>query len=404
MRSLGLATIFAALSGFVVLWIASWALGEDGYAQFQAYWGLFFALTGLIDGLTHETTRGVSAVREGAPAKKGSPWRVALVIGVIIVAVIALTSHWWMPQLVVDGTGASGLMAIGLLSYAFQAVIMGVLSGRKLWNQYASLVALDSGVRLVLSLVAWALGWGLTGFFIITILGALGWLVVLGLSPTAREHRVSPVDVNPRAFARRVGSAMLASGATASLITGFPVLLQATSTDADSTTGVTVSGIMMAVTLTRAPILVPVQRFQSALIVRFVNNRSSVLASLLQPVGLVLGVGVLGALAAWVLGPWILEVLFPAEFAVPGYLLAILTFASACTASLMITGAANLASEKHGSYVTGWVTATVVAFGVLSLPLPLEVAVCSALIIGPAAGGLVHVGALLRGRASVERV
>ena len=52
MRSLSVATVFAALSGFIVLFVASWALGETRYDQFQAYWGLFFALAGLIDGLT----------------------------------------------------------------------------------------------------------------------------------------------------------------------------------------------------------------------------------------------------------------------------------------------------------------------------------------------------------------
>jgi len=64
-RYLSLATVFAAASGFVVMWIASWALdAESGYNYFLAFWGLFFAATGLIDGITQETTRAVAASRQ----------------------------------------------------------------------------------------------------------------------------------------------------------------------------------------------------------------------------------------------------------------------------------------------------------------------------------------------------
>lgn len=388
MRSLSLATVFAALSGFIILIVAGRTLGDEGYANFQAYWGLFFALCGLIDGLTHETTRGVSAVKSGAAAGDARPWRFGLILGVLVAVVLLATSPWWIDQLASGGSGASSLLAIGLLSYTFQAVLSGVLSGSEQWPRYAGLVALDSGIRLLLSLVAWGLGWGLSGFFLVTVVGAASWLLVIWGSPVSVS-----VDVSGKAFRRRVLSAMAASGASAALITGFPVMLQITADPADTVTGVTIGAVMAAVTLTRAPILVPVQRFQSALIVRFVRNQS--VAALLTPIGLVLGVGIIGAAAAWLIGPWLMVNIYGSQdFWVSGPFLAILTFASACTASLMITGSAALASEQHRLYVVGWIVASVVAFGVLALPLPIEVAVGSALIVGPGAGGLVHAAAL----------
>ena len=90
----------------------------------------------------------------------------------------------------------------------------------------------------------------------------------------------------------------------------------------------------------------------------------------------------------------------------PGGLL-VLTFASACTGALMVTGAATLACEQHKGYVLGWATASVGAFGVLWLaPLSLEAGVCVALIAGPLLGGLVHLVSLrgaLVGQAADER-
>jgi len=35
-RALSLATVFAALSGFVVIYLASWTLPTEGFAAFQA--------------------------------------------------------------------------------------------------------------------------------------------------------------------------------------------------------------------------------------------------------------------------------------------------------------------------------------------------------------------------------
>ena len=391
MRALSLATVFAALSGFVVIYVASWALPNDQFAAFQAYWGLFFALTGALDGIMQETTRGVSSARETGRVGGGRPWRLGAVLGFGVLVVALLVGFFWMPVLLRGAASpgmAAAFLAFGLLTYAFQSVLSGVLSGLGLWRRYAGLVALDSGVRLVLAVVAWQLGWGLPAFLVITVIGALSWLILLWGVPRPL------IDVPPSLFARRVGSAMLATGASAALITGFPVFVQSTYPP-DAGAAVTVAGIINAVTLTRAPILVPLQRFQSALIVRFVERRSRLLSALVTPVLAVLGVGVVGAGAAWLLGPWILETFFREGLQVPGLILAVLTFASACTGSLMVTGAATLASERHRAYVAGWVVASVVAFGVLWLaPLSLEVGVCVALVVGPLAGGLVHALAL----------
>ncbi|RSZ64390.1 hypothetical protein EAH68_05195 [Corynebacterium hylobatis] len=395
MRALSLATVFAALSGFVVIYVASWALDIDQFAAFQAYWGLFFAATGFLDGIMQETTRGVSSARGTGRSGTGRPWRLAAVIGGTVLVVALVVGFFWMPILLrghAHTATATAFLAFGLLTYAFQAVLSGVLSGMGLWRRYAGLVALDSGVRLLFALVAWQLGWGMTAFLIITVIGALSWLVILLAGGSVR----SLVDVPHPELTRRIISAMFATGASAALITGFPVFVQSTSAP-DAGTYVTVAGIINAVTLTRAPILVPLQRFQSALIVRFVENRDRLYSALAAPIGAVLGLGVVGAGAAWLIGPWILEAFFKDGLQVPGLILAILTFASACTGSLMVTGAATLASELHRAYVLGWVAASVVAFGVLWLaPLSLEAGVCTALVVGPVAGGLVHVLALRR--------
>ena len=392
MKNLSLATIFAAASGFVVMWIASWALdAEHGYNSFLAYWGLFFACTGLIDGITHETTRAVAASRETQARGSANPWKLGAAIGVALAAVVLLVGLFAMGRIVPTHPGtATGLLAFGLLSYAFQAVLSGILSGSGLWNRYAALVALDSGVRLVLAVVVWALGGGLVEFLAITVIGALSWAVILALAPVRVQ-----LDVDRGAFVRRVGSAMVASGASAALITGFPTAASAAFPAA--TAGAAVAAINNAVMLTRAPVLVPLQRFQSALVVRFVERRDTVYRALAAPVGAIMGVGLVGFAAAWLIGPWILRVAYKPELFVDGLTLGLLTFASAFMGMLMITGVAVLALERHAFYVAGWLAATATAFAVLFLaPWGVATTVVVALFAGPIAGALVHLVGLVR--------
>ena len=392
MKNLSLATIFAAASGFVVMWIASWALdAEHGYNSFLAYWGLFFACTGLIDGITQETTRAVAASRETQVRGNANPWKLGAAIGVALAAVVLLVGLFAMGRIVPTHPGtATGLLAFGLLSYAFQAVLSGILSGSGLWNRYAALVALDSGVRLVLAVVVWALGGGLVEFLAITVIGALSWAVVLALAPVRVQ-----LDVDRGAFVRRVGSAMVASGASAALITGFPTAASAAFPAA--TAGAAVAAINNAVMLTRAPVLVPLQRFQSALVVRFVERRDTVYRALAAPVGAIMGVGLVGFAAAWLIGPWILRVAYKPELFVDGLTLGLLTFASAFMGMLMITGVAVLALERHAFYVAGWLAATATAFAVLFLaPWGVATTVVMALFAGPIVGALVHLAGLVR--------
>lgn len=409
MRSLSMATIFAALSGFVVIWVAQWPLdAETQMRYFQAYWGLFFASAGVIDGITQETTRAVAAAStqsqtepaRSAITRSADPWKFGGVVTIVVFAVAVVAGFLVMSSVVPPAPGlATGLLAFGLVSYVFQAVLSGILSGANLWGQYASLVALDSGIRLVLALAAWGFGWCLEAFLLITVIGALSWVVVLAGSSSARAAIGAQLDVSPGPFARRVLQAMLASGANAALITGYPTFLNAAFPHEDPTTTITISGIINAVTLTRAPILVPLQRFQSMLVVKFVEAGRGIYRALITPIAAVLGVGILGFATAWLIGPWILEVAFKPELFVNGLTLGLLTFASSLTGSLMITGTAVLALEQHGWYVAGWLTASAVAYLILfAAPLGLVPSVIVSLVAGPLAGAVVHLLGLGRAR------
>ena len=276
MRAISLATVFVAIAGYLVIWVANKGLSTAGYEDFMVYWSLFFAMTGVLDGLMQETTRAVStrraqptttrtATRKAKRTAKRNPTEqtprpfaltgyIAVAVGVLALA----TGPLWIGELVPSQTGwGLLLLAVGLACYTFQATVCGLLSANHSWPSFAWLMAIDSGVRLALAVVAWALGWQLLAYLFVTVIGAATWLLILACSRSARATLRDRADVAARPFLSRTLKAMVASGANAVMITGFSVLLRYTS-GAEVGPGA-LAATITAITLTRAPILVPLQ-------------------------------------------------------------------------------------------------------------------------------------------------
>jgi hypothetical protein len=415
MRALTLATVFAAASGYLVMLVAGRALGPADYPLFATYWGAFFALGGVANGLMQEATRAVRSARHAAPLAPGSASAPAaaptsggrvrllpagLLLGLALAAAVAMSAPAW-PSLglpTFSGVGVA-IMAVGILGFSLQAATAGALSGTERWGLYAILLTVDAALRLVVAGVAWWLGDAGLGFALATVAGTLTWALMLALSPATRAALTRALDVGRRRFWRNTGSAMLASAGTAALVVGFPVFVTATVRESDPAP--LVGAVILAITLTRAPLLVPLTSFQSAIIVYFVERRGRGIRALAAPLGLVTAVGIVGAAAAWLVGPWLIRVLFGAEFELPGVVLAALTAASVGTAALMVTGNAALAFDRHLLYNVGWWIAVLAALILLvTVPGPLDVRSAIALLAGPGIGVAVHVAGL----AVIERL
>jgi uncharacterized membrane protein YczE len=68
-------------------------------------------------------------------------------------------------------------------------------------------------------------------------------------------------------------------------------------------------------------------------------------------------------------------------------------------AGLFVTGPAVLSRNDHAAYMTGWVVAAVVATGLVLMPWAIGDRVVAALVIGPAAGLVIHIASVARGAA-----
>jgi O-antigen/teichoic acid export membrane protein len=391
----GAATALTALCGYAVLYLAARDLEPTGFSVFSVFWGAFGLVTGASFGLLQEATREVRSVgyTEVVTGPRTHPMRVAALVGVTAAGVIALSSPLWSAHVFAESRWLSvALLSVGLAGFCLHATLMGMLAGLDRWTGYGSLMVTDAGLRMIVATTTFLVGWGLAGYLWATVAGAIAWLIMLTVSPVARQAAKLVTPGGTGTFLRGASHSIAAAGASAVLVMGFPVLLKATSDDLGATGGV----VILAVTLTRAPLLVPLTAMQGNLIAHFVDQGRHRLRALIAPTGVVMSVGLLGVLAAGVFGPWLLHAAFGADYVADSALLAWLTAAAITMALLTVTGAATVAAALQRAYSLGWISATVATTALLLLPLSLETRTVVALLCGPLVGIVVHLVALAR--------
>jgi O-antigen/teichoic acid export membrane protein len=391
----GAATVISALCGYAVLYLAARSLDPAGFSVFGVFWGAFGLVTGAAFGLLQESTREIriAAHRDPAGRPVTHPVRVGAAVGIVAALALAATALLWAPHVFVTERGLSVvLLSAGLACVCLHSTLLGMLAGANRWTQYGALMVTDAVIRVVIAVISVVAGAGVVGFLWATVGGAVSWLLLLAASPTVRATARQAVYVDTRTYLRGASHAVAAAGASAMLVMGFPVLLKATSSDLGATGGV----VILAVTLTRAPLLVPLTAMQGNLIAYFVDQRRHRFRAMATAIAVLLAVGAVGiALAGWV-GPWLLRAGFGADYRASGALLAWLTAGAVAIAVLTVTGAATVAAAVHRAYSLGWVGATVASVLLLTLPLPLETRTVIALLCGPIVGIAVHLWALAR--------
>ncbi|KNA89879.1 polysaccharide biosynthesis protein [Gordonia sp. w5E2] len=395
-----IATIIAAASGYLVLLLAARQLGATGYAVFAVFWAAYGLVTGAQNGQLQETTRTIRAASERlvsaaseTPTRLGRPLLVNVGIGAALAVIVAATSPLWSGHVFDQYRALSVvLLAVGVASFAVYAHLCGALSGSLSWSPFAVLLSVDALIRLVGAGIAVAFGWGVLAYLVITVVGSVSWIVVLATSSTARRAVGLPGDVDDRRLAGNTLTAMAAALASAVVVMGFPVLINITArADDDSRV---VGAVILAVTLTRAPLLVPLNSFQGVLITRFVAARDALLRSLAVPLAAVVVVGAIGAVAAWAIGSWLLTHIFGADFTLGGGTIALFMVGATALGLLTVTGAATLSVGAHRWYAAGWWVAAIACAALLTVPLEVTDRVALSLVVGPLVGAGVHLGRL----------
>lgn len=411
------ASITAAASSLLITVVSARTLTVAQNKEFLVFWGFMFGIFGVISGIQTESTRAALA---GSKAAVGSPGPAepsgrpgpaaapgpaeparrrarilvtALLLGLVIAALALATAPAWVPRLTPStGPPTAALIAAGVWGYAGQASLSGVLAGTRSWNLYSALMAAEALLRLLLTLLVAVVVSSLIGLEAAAAAPALVWLLFL-LIPAARATAGSRADVGAARLTSFSLQAMLSSASWAVLVTGFPTLLEITSPGADAAE---VAIVILAVSLTRSPIMIPLQAFQGVLITTIADaDPSRRLAGVTRILGILLAGGTALAAAAALAGPWLVRSVYGPHYDPSPWLLGLLTLAAVSMASLVLTGASTIALNNHRAYTLGWVLAALTAVLLLRL-LPLSVSPRAVLALGlaPLSGVCVHLRAI----------
>ena len=403
------ASVTAAASSLLITVISARTLTVAQNKEFLVFWGFMFGIFGVISGIQTESTRAALAGRKTAaePAEPAGPpgpaaparrrariLATALLLGLVIAALTLLAAPAWVPSLTPStGPLTAALIAAGVWGYAGQASLSGVLAGTRSWNLYSALMAAEALLRLLLTLLVAVVVSSLIGLEAAAAAPALVWLLFLTI-PAVWALAGSRADVGAARLTSFSLQAMLSSASWAVLVTGFPTLLEITSPGADAAE---VAIVILAVSLTRSPIMIPLQAFQGVLITTIADAEPSRrLAGVTRILGTLLAGGAALAAAAALAGPWLVRTVYGPRYDPSPWLLGLLTLAAVSMASLVLTGASTIALNNHRAYTLGWVLAALTAVLLLWL-LPLSVSPRAVLALGlaPLSGICVHLRAIV---------
>lgn len=396
-------SIISAGTTFLVTWLAARSLTIEDNKDFLVFWSLTSLVFATLLGVQQESARliGSHHLSKGNSAsvphqRTYNPLVVATWVGLTCALIFAALTPVWLGTVLPAGDWRTVLLITLVTAvYACHVYCIGAMAGTRSWTEYALLISTGGIFCFLCTLLVSVVGGSLLAFQLSFLATAFLWLIFVAFSPRVRSATRLRLVGRPGAAYRSMLLAVGTAVAMAAMSTGFPIFLEATSSKAETESDALLAAIILGISITRAPIMMPLQAFQGVAVSYFLAHAQRPTAALLKPVGALLALGAVGAGAAYLLGPWLFDEIYE-KYAgqLDGAFLAALTFAAALLAVTTLSGTAALAMGAHRIYLAGWVVTVVVAFGCLLLPLDLETKTIVALMASPVIGAAAHLAGM----------
>jgi O-antigen/teichoic acid export membrane protein len=289
-----------------------------------------------------------------------------------------------------------------------QFVVRGALIGMNRMGRHAFIMFVDALLRvafaaLVAGLVATP---GSAGFaWTLTAAIALSHAPQL-VSLLRRRTRASTEPdpdagwLRPRQVWRAVAPLLLGSVCAQLLLNGIPVLAPVLATTPEEATDA--GRLLAAFTLSRIPLFLVVP-LQSALLPMLTSalhggDRAKLVRMMrLLALGL-LGLGGAGVLVGWLAGPWLVGLIFGADYVLPGLDVALLALGVAAYIVLVLVTQVLVASVRHRLVAWSWLSGLLVAALVMVFVPDLLLRAELAFLLGSLTGWLVGTALVLSER------
>jgi O-antigen/teichoic acid export membrane protein len=366
--SVGIGLFIAGISAYIYFKIGQQALGQDGFKPIVAMWFIAFALIpGFFLPIEQEVGRALSHRR--ANGQGGLPivkrvLQITIIIFVALCIVVAALSSQINSNLF-DGNGVvTWCLLLSLATYAPMHLARGICSGNARFGSYGLIIGLDGAIRVLSCAALWIAGVTNIGAYALTIAlsPVVGVLIAAftGKLKTENGPEASWAEVTPN-----LGWLLIGSLFAAALVNAGPITVDILGHDVPPED---VTRFGNAVIFARIPLFL-FQAVQAALLPRLARlaaqrKLSEFKRGLKQLLILVVAVGVLGTIGAFVIGPWLLKLVYDGE--IDRRTMTLLAFASALYMLALAIAQAVIALSGHARVALGWcagfVTFVVVAW------------------------------------------
>lgn len=389
LRHILVATVIAGGIGYAIQFFVP-VFAADSYLTFATMWSATYLVVTCLSGVQQEITRAARADDSGSGFRT---WAVFTVLAAIVATAVVAIIMASIGGLLFAGDAApiAGAIAFAAFGYCLVAALSGAVYGLKAWPAVAGMTIADSVIRaltITLALAAGAstvmLGWATAIPFLLAA-------IIIWLWVGRRVRTRLGLDVSLGALARNSAVTVLASLSTGALISGLPLILKAFAADAGPEL---LASLILVITLTRAPLVVPLVALQGYLIVTFRDRHGDVAKAILKWIGLVMAAVVVLAGIAALLGPLIMDWLFSSFVRLTPVDFGLIVLSAGLTGLLCVTGPAVLSAGRHAWYTAGWAASALITVLVLLLPIDPHARILLALLSGPVVGAVVHLVAI----------
>jgi O-antigen/teichoic acid export membrane protein len=356
------ALLVAGVATYAFFKVGTWAVGgPEEFTTISSLWFATFALApGFFLPLEQELGRALAhrrALAEGGRPVVGKIVRLGAILAtIVLIAILALspliTSHYF------DGDWVMLLaLMTAFATYAPAHLARGVCSGSGRFRSYAIVMGSDGVVRIVLCVFLAVIGVNAVGPYGFAValapLFGIAFVYSRGSLTTDPGPPASWGEVTPN-----LGWLLLGSVFAAALLNAGPIATTLLAGDNDSAE---VTEFAYGVLLARIPLFM-FQAVQAALLPRL--SRLAATGELLEfrsglrrLLTLVLVVGTIGTIGAFIIGPFVIELVYDASLT--GRTLAMLALGSACYMVALALAQAVIALKGHALVALGWATGVV---------------------------------------------
>ncbi|MGN9919508.1 lipopolysaccharide biosynthesis protein [Micromonospora palomenae] len=383
--AVGAGLALLGLASYVHLAVAGHSLTEADYSSLSVLWSIVFTLgIGVFMPVEQEVARVVAARRsQGLPPGPVLARGAVLAAGVLaVMVVVILAARGPLTDRLFAGDAAMVTVLIGaLVAMAVAYTTRGVLSGLQLFPWYGTQLGVDGGLRIAMVAV---LGFaGVTSplwYGLVLVIAPLAG-VLLTLPPVLRAAG-GGVPVAWGALLRGLGL-LTVSSLLSQVVVNVGVINVRLLDPSDVATA---GALLSALVLVRIPLFV-FASLQASLLPGLATSATTgdlrgFHSLLRRALGIVTALGLLGAIGAIALGPWLVGALFDAAGVLGHGDFAWLAVATLAYLWAMVLGQALLALDRHRAQALAWTVGVAALVAVTLTPASVALRVELAYTVG----------------------